>query len=148
MRKSDLSKRNHTVTSNHQITSISGEKKFAIITKLKSADFRSAIEHACVASAKRQNPSANALPVIHPTTNNSQFYNFLDNWKKYLVGFSDHEFIINSSVNDYINKKEYSLSYITIDTIVQGIRASGENTRIAKLDLAEAFKQIRVRQED
>lgn len=40
------------------------------------------------------------------------------------------------SVNDFIDKAENSLTYITVDTIVQGLQKSGIGSYIAKMDLA------------
>lgn len=54
----------------------------------------------------------------------------------------------SNSVNDFIKKDDFSLNYITIDNIVQGIQKTGVETYISKTDLAEAFKQIYVRESD
>lgn len=52
------------------------------------------------------------------------------------------------SVNDFIAREDFTLSYITVDEIVHNIKESGGNSLIAKIDLADAFKQILVRPQD
>jgi len=52
------------------------------------------------------------------------------------------------SVNDHINPEEYRLHYMSIDDVVAVIQIYGRGAQLAKLDLADAFHHIRVRQED
>ena len=52
------------------------------------------------------------------------------------------------SINDYISSEDYSLQYISIDDIMHRIQLYGSHALIAKLDLADAFRHINVRQED
>ena len=54
----------------------------------------------------------------------------------------------HSSVNRFIPKEDFSLKYITIQDIVRRVSQCGNGSYTAKLDLAEAFKQILVRPYD
>jgi len=53
-----------------------------------------------------------------------------------------------SSVNYSISKEDYSLSYITIDTAIEGIIASGHGSSMAKTDIDSAFRLIPLRPAD
>ena len=52
------------------------------------------------------------------------------------------------SVNDGISKEEFSMTYISIRFAIDLIKQYGKGTLLAKVDLADAYKQIRVRKED
>ena len=52
------------------------------------------------------------------------------------------------SVNDSIDPADYSMHYMSVDNVVDQVCALGRNSRLAKLDLADAFHHIRVRPED
>ncbi len=52
------------------------------------------------------------------------------------------------SVNDGISKDEYTLAYISVQFAIDLISKYGKGTNFAKLDLADAYKQIRVRKQD
>lgn len=52
------------------------------------------------------------------------------------------------SVNDYISREEFTLRYVTMDQIVDCLQKCGENCKIAKIDLCDAYKHILVRRED
>ena len=52
------------------------------------------------------------------------------------------------SVNDYIPKALYSLSYITVDHAIYSIIQSGPNTLLAKVDIKSAFRLIPVHPAD
>lgn len=53
-----------------------------------------------------------------------------------------------SSVNDGIPPDNFTMSYVSIDDIVQKIITYGPGTLLAKLDLADAFHSILVRPDD
>ena len=53
-----------------------------------------------------------------------------------------------NSVNDYISKEDFSVKYITIDQPLARVVKYGSGTLMSKLDLADAFKHILVRQRD
>ena len=52
------------------------------------------------------------------------------------------------SVNDYIDADDYHVNYMSVDDVVEKIRVLGTSCKLAKLDLADAFKHIPVRVED
>ena len=52
------------------------------------------------------------------------------------------------SLNDGISKDEYKVKYISIQFAIDIIKKYGKGTLLAKLDLADAYKQIRVRKDD
>jgi hypothetical protein len=52
------------------------------------------------------------------------------------------------SINDHIAREDFALNYITIGHIVQSVKKCGSSAFIAKIDLADAFKQILVRPQD
>ena len=53
-----------------------------------------------------------------------------------------------SSVNDFINKAEFSLRYATIDDAVRLIARHGRNALLCKVDLKSAFRLVPVHPED
>ena len=53
-----------------------------------------------------------------------------------------------ASVNDRISKDEFSVSYISIKFAINLIHKYGKGTLFAKLDLSDAYRQIRVRKQD
>lgn len=54
-----------------------------------------------------------------------------------------------ASVNDFISADDFTLSYMSVDDVVSKLQTFGHtNVPMAKLDLADAFHHIRVRQED
>ena len=52
------------------------------------------------------------------------------------------------SINDGINKDEFTLHYSTIDDAVRMINKLGRNTLLAKVDIKSAFRTVPVRLED
>ena len=48
----------------------------------------------------------------------------------------------NTSLNELINKEEYSLSYVKFDYAIQGILDRGQGSWLCKTDIVDAFKQI------
>ena len=52
------------------------------------------------------------------------------------------------SINDFISSEKYSVQYVTVEDIVRKIKTTGKGTFMAKLDLADAYRHIRVRPED
>ena len=55
---------------------------------------------------------------------------------------SPHDNLDHDSLNDLIDKKEYSLSYITIDQAIQTIKETGKGCSLLKTDISDAFKLI------
>ena len=55
---------------------------------------------------------------------------------------------VETSINNGINKEEFTLHYSTIDDAVRMINKLGKNTLLAKVDIKSAFRTIPVRQED
>ena len=53
-----------------------------------------------------------------------------------------------SSVNDYIDKDDYSLSYVTIDTAIQHILELGRGCFLNKVDIKDAFRIVPVHPDD
>lgn len=49
---------------------------------------------------------------------------------------------LNVSLNNLIDKNEYSLSYVKVDDAIEIIQRLGPNCRLTKIDLQDAFKQI------
>ena len=49
---------------------------------------------------------------------------------------------MNFSLNDLINKEEYSLQYVTIDNAIQIIKQKGQGSWLCKVDISDAFKLI------
>ena len=49
-----------------------------------------------------------------------------------------------NSINDYIDKEEFSLRYVTTDTAVKFIQARGPGCFLSKIDIAQAFRLIPV----
>ena len=54
----------------------------------------------------------------------------------------------DSSINDGIDKEEFTLRYATIDNAVQVINRLGSNSLLAKIDVKSAFRTLPVRVED
>ena len=54
----------------------------------------------------------------------------------------------NSSINDFINPDDYSLSYCSIDDAYSFINALGPGTLLSKIDLKDAFRLIPVNPSD
>ena len=52
------------------------------------------------------------------------------------------------SINDGIDKEDYTLRYSTIDNAVQMVRRLGSNSELAKIDIKSAFRTIPVRCKD
>ena len=48
----------------------------------------------------------------------------------------------HTSLNELINKEEYSLSYAKLDDSIQGILDRGQGSWLCKTDIVDAFKQI------
>ena len=46
------------------------------------------------------------------------------------------------SVNDFISSEQFSLTYISVDDVVQRIQRHGPGTLLSKLDLADAFHHV------
>ncbi len=68
--------------------------------------------------------------------------------KRLIVDFSaPHDNILHPSLNDLIDKEEYSLTYVTIDYAIYITRQLGIGSRFCKVDIKDAFKQIPVRKE-
>ena len=51
-------------------------------------------------------------------------------------------------INDFINKDDFHLKYLTLDEVISGIIQRGRHTLLAKLDLEAAFHHIPVRPQD
>ena len=54
----------------------------------------------------------------------------------------------DSSINDGIDKEEFTLRYATIDNAVQMINRLGSNSLLAKIDIKSTFRTLPVRVED
>ena len=54
----------------------------------------------------------------------------------------------DSSINDGIDKEEFTLRYATIDDAVQMINWLSSNSLLAKIDIKSAFRTLPVRVED
>ena len=54
----------------------------------------------------------------------------------------------DSSINDGINKEEFTLRYATIDDTVQMINQLGSGSLLAKIDIKSAFCTLSVQVED
>ena len=52
------------------------------------------------------------------------------------------------SVNDGISRDLSSLSYITVDSIVEQVRALGRGTQLAKMDIQSAYRVVPVHKDD
>ena len=48
------------------------------------------------------------------------------------------------SVNDFIDKEEFSLKYVTIDQAIEKIQILGKGCLLSKVDIAQAFRIIPV----
>ena len=53
-----------------------------------------------------------------------------------------------TSINAHISPEQFSMSYMSVDDVVQQIRQTGQHTLLAKLDLADAFHHVMVRPVD
>ena len=63
--------------------------------------------------------------------------------KRLIVDMSaPHENDLHPSLNDLINKEEFSLSYVNIDSAISIIKRLGTGAWLCKVDLQDAFKQI------
>ena len=60
----------------------------------------------------------------------------------------DLSFPVHRSVNDGIPKELCSMSYVTIDDVIQRIVSVGSGSRLAKIDIKQAFKLIPVHPAD
>lgn len=61
--------------------------------------------------------------------------------KRLIVDMSaPHNDLDNPSLNDLINKEDFSLSYVTIDDAIQLIKKCGKNSMLIKTDITDAFK--------
>jgi hypothetical protein len=60
----------------------------------------------------------------------------------------DLSWLPGHSVNHYIPEHSCSVTYVTIDTAVAIVKKLGPDCLMAKIDLANAYKQIGVRPED
>ncbi len=49
------------------------------------------------------------------------------------------------SINDYIDKDSYSLSYVTVDDAIRIIQKYGPGTKMSKFDLCQAFRLLPVK---
>ena len=55
-----------------------------------------------------------------------------------------HDNDIHPSLNELINKEEFSLSYVTIDDAIRIIKKLGKGALMCKVDLMDAFKNLNV----
>ena len=66
--------------------------------------------------------------------------------KRLIVDLSaPHDHHEHSSINDLINKADYSLSYVTIDDAISLIKKLGPNACMCKTDISDAFKLIPIK---
>ncbi|MEW8338437.1 MAG: reverse transcriptase domain-containing protein [Candidatus Thiodiazotropha taylori] len=67
--------------------------------------------------------------------------------KRLIVDLSaPHDNEKHPSLNELINKEDFSLSYVTIDTAVQIIRRLGKGAWMCKTDIKDAFKLIPIKE--
>ena len=52
----------------------------------------------------------------------------------------DLSYPAGTSINDFINKEEFSLKYVTVDTAIRFIMELGRGCHISKVDIAQAFR--------
>uniref|UniRef100_A0ABM0MQ02 Uncharacterized protein LOC102800980 n=1 Tax=Saccoglossus kowalevskii TaxID=10224 RepID=A0ABM0MQ02_SACKO len=63
------------------------------------------------------------------------------NKKRLIVDLSSpHDAADTPSINDLINKEDFSLSYVTIDDAILAINKAGKGAKLCKTDIADAFK--------
>ena len=63
--------------------------------------------------------------------------------KRLIVDFSaPHNNFNHASLNQLINKDEYSLIYVKLDDAIRGILERGRGSWLCKTDIVDAFKQI------
>lgn len=68
--------------------------------------------------------------------------------KRLIVDLSaPHENLLHPSLNDLIDKDEFSLTYTTIDNAIKVIKTLGRGAWLNKVDIRDAFKQIPIREE-
>ena len=61
---------------------------------------------------------------------------------------SNLSFPTGSSVNDFISKEDYSLSYVTVDSAIDYILSLGPGCYLSKVDIESAFRIIPVHKSD
>ena len=67
--------------------------------------------------------------------------------KRLIVDLSaPHNDSENHSLNDLINKEEFSLQYVTLDNAIQIIKQKGQGSWLCKVDISDAFKLIPIHQ--
>lgn len=67
--------------------------------------------------------------------------------KRLIVDLSaPHEDDINPSLNDLIDKEEFSLQYVTIDDAIRLIKQLGQSSWLIKTDITDAFKLCQLTQ--
>lgn len=67
--------------------------------------------------------------------------------KRLIVDLSaPHENELHPSLNELINKEDFSLSYVTIDSAISVIKKIGMGAWMCKIDIKDAFKLIPIKQ--
>lgn len=67
--------------------------------------------------------------------------------KRLIVDLSaPHDNEMHHSLNELVNKDEFSLSYVTIDTAIKIIQEKGQSSWLCKVDIKDAFKLIPVKE--
>ena len=67
--------------------------------------------------------------------------------KRLIVDLSaPHDNEIHASLNELINKEEFSLSYVTIDNAIKIIVKCGKGAQMCKVDIRDAFKLIPIKE--
>ena len=68
--------------------------------------------------------------------------------KRLIVDMSaPHNDVENSSLNDLIDKDQFSLNYVTIDNAINLLKKYGRNSLMCKTDISDAFKLIPIKPE-
>ena len=68
--------------------------------------------------------------------------------KRLIVDMSaPHNNVENSSLNDLIDKDQFSLNYVTIDNAINLFKKYGRNIPMCKTDISDAFKLIPIKPE-
>jgi 3-dehydroquinate dehydratase len=49
---------------------------------------------------------------------------------------------LHSSINDLINKEDYSLTYVKLDDAIKIVKSLGIKASLSKCDVSDAFKNI------
>lgn len=62
--------------------------------------------------------------------------------KRLIVDLSAPHDSEECSINELIDKEEYSLSYVSVDDAIQQIQLMGRQSKLCKLDITDAFKLI------